>query len=103
MDTIKPPVPVEVVDLQNFARLSLGLTDGSQLLWNLSKDGKHILALFTAYMYWNGDIPLLAYVVHDGDVKPFLAYRSDGPKGEEWLFTEDADDPKYKYLSLIHI
>ena len=100
---IKPPVPVEVVDLQNFARLVLALTDGSQLLWNLWKDGKHILGLFTAYMYWNGDIPLFAYAVHDGDLKPFLAYRSDAPKGEEWMFSEDADDPKYKYGSFIDV
>jgi hypothetical protein len=103
MNIIKPPVPVEVHNLQNFARLALGLTDGSQLLWNLSKDGKHILGLFTAYMYWNGDIPLLAYVVHDGKLKAFLAYRSDAPKGEEWIFTEDADDPKYKYGSFIDV
>ncbi len=103
MDTIKPPVPVEVVDIQNFARLALGLTDGSQLLWNLSKDGKHVLGLFTAYMYWNGDIPLLAYTAHDDKLKPFLAYRSDTPKGEEWLFADDADDPKYKYGSFIDV
>ena len=103
MEPIKPPVPVEVVDLGNFARLALALTEGSQLLWNLTKDGKHILGLFTAYMYWNGDIPLLAYAVHDDRLKPFLAYRSDAPKGEEWLFTEDADDPKYKYGSFIDV
>jgi hypothetical protein len=103
MDPIKPPVPVEVVDLNNFARLALALTDGSQLLWNLVKDGKRVLALFTAYMYWNGDIPLLAYVIHGDRLKPFLAYRSDALKGEEWLFTEDADDPKYKYGSFIDV
>jgi hypothetical protein len=100
---VKPPVPVEVVDLKNFARLALALTDGSQILWRLRHRNRNILALFTAYMYWTGDLPILAYVVSGGETKPFLAYKSDSAKGEEWMFTDDADDTRYKYASFIDV
>lgn len=104
MIPVKPPMPVEVKDLQNFARLALALTDGSQLVWHLRFDNKNVIALFTAYMYWNGDLPILAYVVIDDvPAKPFLAYKSDSAKGEEWLFCDDADDTRYKYASLIEV
>jgi len=103
LETIKPPMPVEVLDLKNFARLALALTEGSQLLWYLRDGDKHILALFTAYMYWNGDLPILAYAVGDRPPKPFLAYKSDSSKGEEWAFTDDADDTRYKYASFIDV
>src|SRR5438876_9505664 len=35
--------------------------------------------------------------------KPFLAYKSDSPKGEEWQFSDEADDTRYKYASLINV
>ena len=103
MEPMKAPVPVEVKDLQNFSRLALSLTDGSPILWNLEHEGRSIISLFTAYMYWQGDIPILAYTVADGGKKPFLAYRSNGPKGEEYNFAEDADDTRFKYASTIRV
>jgi len=103
LNSIKPPVPIEVVDLKNFARLALALTEGSQILWYMRYEGKHVLALFTAYMYWTGDLPMLAYVFVDKPPKPFLAYKSDSAKGEEWMFTNDADDARYKYASFIEV
>jgi hypothetical protein len=82
MEPIKPPMPVHVRDIQNFARLALGLTEGSQMIWSFKHKSSNILAFFTAYMYWDGDIPILAYTEADFDEhKPFLAYKSDSPKG----------------------
>ena len=102
-EQIKAPVPVEVKDIQNFARLALSLTDGSPILWRLEHKGRNLICLFTAYMYWKGDIPILAYAEADGAKKPFLAYRINSPKGEEWTFTDDADDTRYKYASTVKV
>ncbi len=96
-------MPVEVKDIQNFARLALSLTDGSPILWKFEHNGKNLICLFTAYMYWKGDIPILAYTEADGAKKPFLAYRINSPKGEEWTFTDDADDTRYKYASTVKV
>lgn len=103
MEPVKPPVPVQVTDVQSFARLALGLTEGSQILWYFKHKGKHVLGLFTAYMYWEGDIPILAYTYSDSAPKAFLAYRSDSVKGEEWMFTDDAGDTRYRYASFVEL
>jgi len=103
MEPVKAPVPVEVKDLQNFARLALSLTDGSPILWKFEHEGKKLICLFTAYMYWHGDIPILAYTEADDGKKPFLAYRINASKGEEWIFADDADDTRYKYASTIKV
>lgn len=103
METVKPPMPVRVLNTRNLARLALALTDGSQLLWHFKHKGSGVLALFTAYMYWTGDLPIFAYTHLDQEPKSFLAYRSDTMKGEEWMFTDDADDTRYKYASLIKL
>ncbi len=99
----KPPVPVEVIDLKNFARLTLALSDSTQMLWSMPYKNRHVFGLFTAYMYWDGDIPILAYVNEDNPNKPFLAYKSNSLKGEECMLTESADDPRYSYGSFIEI
>src|SRR5207244_7794928 len=97
IEPIKPPMPVHVRDIQNFARLTLGLTEGSQMIWSFRHKSSNILAFFTAYMYWDGDIPILAYTEVDFDrTKPFLAYKSDSPKGEALQVYDDPDDPQYK-------
>jgi hypothetical protein len=102
---VKPPIPIKVRDLRNFARLVLALTDGNQVVWSITRGFRRFLAFFTAYMYWNGDLPILAYVdvTSEERVKPFLAYRSDAPTGEETRFLACMDDPKYKYASLIEL
>ena len=103
MEEVKPPVPVHVTDMLNFSRLALGLTDGSQILWYFKHKGKHILGLFTAYMYWEGDLPILAYTIVDSPPKAFLAYRSDSTKGEEWMFSDEAGDTRYRYGSFVEL
>ena len=100
---IKPPVPVEILDLKNFVRLALGLSESHQIIWSMSNKGEKILALFTVYMYWDGDIPLLTYVRGTNSKKSFLAYKSNSIKGEEFLFTESMDDPRYVYASFIDV
>jgi hypothetical protein len=101
MESVKPPIPVQVADMQAFSRLALGLTEGSQILWYFKHKGKHVLGLFTAYMYWEGDLPILAYAYSDTPPKAFLAYRSDSVKGEEWMFTDDVDDTRFRYASFV--
>jgi len=103
MESVKPPVPVRVTNMLNFSRLALGLTDGSQILWYFKHKGRHILGLFTAYMYWDGDLPILAYTTSESPPKPFLAYRSDSPRGEEWMFSDDAGDTRYRYGSFVEL
>jgi hypothetical protein len=103
VESLKPPVPLHVTDMLNFARLALGLTEGSQILWSLKYKGRHVLGLFTAYMYWDGDLPILAYTVSDTPPKAFLAYRSDSQKGEEWMFSDDAGDTRYRYASFVDL
>lgn len=100
---VKSPIPVEVKDEANFARLSLALSDGNQLVWSFKKGRSTILAFFTAYMYWVGDLPILAYIKTTKRPEPFLAYKSDSAKGEEWFFSSDADDAKYKYACIISL
>ena len=103
LQSVKPPVPVQVKDMLSFSRLALGLTEGSQILWYFKHEGQHLVGLFTAYMYWEGDLPILAYTVSESRPKAFLAYRSDSIKGEEWMFTEDAGDTRYRYASFVEL
>jgi len=103
MEPVKPPVPVQVTDMASFARLALALTEGSQILWYFKHKGDHVLGMFTAYMYWNGDLPILAFTSSEAPPKPFLAYRSDSLKGEEWMFTDDAGDTRYRYASFVEL
>jgi hypothetical protein len=103
MEPIKPPIPVHVNDTLSFARLALALTEGSQILWYFKHKGMHILGLFTAYMYWDGDLPILAYAISDRPPKAFLAYRSDSPKGEEWAFSDEAGDTRFRYGSFVEL
>ena len=104
MEQLKPPMPVHVQDVTNFARLVLGLTEGSQMIWSFKHKSKNVLGFFSAYMYWDGDIPILAYTETDYEVtKPFLGYKSDSPKGEEWQFLDEADDSRFRYASIIDV
>ena len=45
---------------------------------------------------------MLTYLKVSEDKKePFLAYRSDSTKGEEYKFTWDIDDRKYNYAAIV--
>ena len=103
MESVKPPVPVHVLNMLGFARLALALTEGSQILWHFKHKDKHVLGLFTAYMYWDGDLPILAYTISDSPPKAFLAYRSDSAKGEEWMFSDEVGDTRFRYASLVDL
>ncbi|MGQ9542622.1 MAG: hypothetical protein ACUVTM_00830 [Candidatus Bathyarchaeia archaeon] len=101
--SVKPPIPVKVRDMRNFARLVLALSEGSQIVLGLPYKNKYALCFFTAYMYWEGCLPILAYLVDEEPGKPFLAYRSDGPYGEEYFYTGDVDDARYRYASVVSV
>ena len=87
--------------MKSFVRLVLALNEGSQLVWNLPFKNESVLCFFTAYMYWDGDLPLLACLSDEKPTKPFIAYRSDKVNGEELLYTDTFDDARYKYASII--
>jgi len=99
---VKPPVAIKVKDLTNFARLALALTDSPPIIWCFKHGKRRIMATFSVYMSWKGDIPLLTYVTLKGKPAPFLAYKSDGEK-EEYLFTDNLDDPRYIYAPVINL
>jgi hypothetical protein len=103
MESLKPPIPVHVSGMLSFVRLALGLTEGSQILWYMKYKGKHVLGLFTAYMYWDGDLPIFAYTYSDSPPKAFLAYRSDSTKGEEWMFSDEVGDTRFRYASFVEL
>ena len=63
----------------------------------------HVLGILTAYMYWQGDIPVFAYTPLKTEPAAFLAYSSNGTKGEEAFFTSNVDDSRYKYAPLIDV
>ena len=102
-DLSKPPIAINVIDLKSFARLGLALTEDSPLIWHLVVNEGHILGILTAYMYWRGAIPIFANVRLERAPDPFLAYTSNGPKGEDVLFTKDMDDTRYRYAPLIDL
>ncbi len=97
------PVSIKVKDMLNFARLVLALTDSHQIVWNITDGSKRFLAFLTGYLYWKGNLPVLAYVNLKDEDKPFLAYRSDSPRGEELKLLRSMDDLKYRYASLVEI
>ena len=100
---IKPPIPVEALDLKDFARLALAFVDTPTMLWSIKHRDQHILALFTAYTYWKGDLPIMVYINQNTSGKPFLAYKSNSLDGEICTFEDSADDPRFKYGSFIEI
>ena len=102
MGSAKPPIPVRVKDLENLARLALALTDSPPLLWCFKHEDKWLLATFSIYMSWKGDVPLLAYVPVKKKPGPFLAYRS-GSETEEYKFTDNIEDTKYVYAPTVYL
>jgi len=100
LTSVKPPVALKVKSLENFARLTLALTDSPPIVWFFKHKGKKYLATFSVYLSWKGDIPLLTYVSLKGKPGPFLAYKSDGAK-EEYEFTDNIENPRYVYAPII--
>jgi len=100
---IKPPIPVEALELKDFARLALAFVDIPTVLWTMKHKNRHMLALFTAYTYWKGDLPIMVYINKNNSGKPFLAYKSDSLDGEICTFEDSADNPRFKYSSFMEI
>ncbi len=100
---IRPPIAVEVVDLQNLARLVLNRGEPDGLFWYFPVDGEKILGSLFLIPYWRGSLPLFCYTRLPPEVEPkaFLAYRSIGQ--EECFFTNSGDDPRYVYGAIMEI
>jgi hypothetical protein len=101
LENLKPAITVKVADLNNFTRLALAVSEESPLIWHFKMEESHILGILTAYMYWQGDIPIFAYITMEKEPAAFLAYSSNALKGEEAFFTSTMDDTRYRYSPLI--
>ena len=103
MESLKPPVPVHVSDMLSFARLALALTEGSQILWYLKYKGKHVLGLFTAYMYWDGDLPILAYAFSDSHPKLSSRIEAIPRKARNGCFQMRPGIHVFRYASFVEL
>lgn len=102
MDGVKPPIPVVIKNLSDFARLALALTESPPLLWHFKIDRKSFLGLLSIYTFWKGDLPIFAYVRLKEKPQPFLAYKSDG-EYEKYFFVNNVEDTRYVYAPIISL
>lgn len=102
MGDAKPPIPVAIKNLFDFARLSLALTENPPFLWHFKVNRKSFLGLLSLYTSWRSDLPIFAYVRLKETPQPFLAYKSDG-EHEECFFTNNFEDTKYSYAPVISL
>lgn len=99
--SIKPPLPLRVMDLANLARLTITRPDSQTLLWMFQEDGEWVLGSLFSIPYWRGNLPMFSYIRLPREVepKPYLAYKNIG--SEEVFLTDSNEDPKYLYGAVI--
>ena len=98
----KPPILLNIKNMESFSRFALALTDNPPLLWHFKHDGKRFLGAFSVYVSWKGDLPIFAYIRVRGSLGSFLAYKSDLER-EEFLFTDNVEDTRYTYAPIINL
>jgi hypothetical protein len=98
----KPPASIEVEDLKNFARLTMGWSNEYRpLLWGFTYKRKNILGYLSSLPYWKGNLPIFAYTVLDKEPKGYLAYTN--LEREEVFFTNDTSNNKFVYAAIVEI
>ncbi len=99
----RPPLAIEVMDLLNLARLTMGMTDTQPLLWLFKHKGKMILGNLLSIPYWRGGLPILAYTYVSEEVQNacYVAYTS--MEREEVLLARSIDSSRYIYGSIIEV
>ncbi|MEM2040728.1 MAG: hypothetical protein QXI52_02270 [Nitrososphaerota archaeon] len=98
---LKPPVPLEVADLTNLARLTLTRPDTQTLFWMFKHRESWILGSLFSIPYWRGNLPIFSYVrlPRNEGASAYVAYTNIGT--EESFLTNSNDDPKYLYGAIV--
>jgi len=91
----KPPIPVEVVDLRNLARLAMSRSDVQPLFWSFEHKGKVVLGHLSSIPYWRGNLPIFAYTFIEDEPGSYVAYTALDK--EDAFFTNSTDDTRYLY------
>ena len=99
---VDPPIPIRVQTTLDLARLVLALVEDATQLWFFKVGRRSFIGTMLSYTYWGGDLPIFAYARIDSPPSAFLAYRSGGER-EEHFFSNEAEDPKYKYALVVHL
>ncbi len=98
----KPPASIEVIDLKNFARLTMGWSNEYRpLLWGFTYNRKKILGHLSSLPYWKGNLPIFTYTMLDNEPKGYLAYKNI--EREEAFFTNDTNDNKFSYAAIVEV
>lgn len=98
----KPPTSIEVIDLKNFARLTMGWSNEYRpLLWGFVYKRKNILGHLSSLPYWKGNLPIFTYTILDNEAKGYLAYTNI--EREEAFFTNDTNNNKFSYAAIVEI
>ena len=87
------PIAVEVLDVASLARLATSRSDYIPSFWCSSVGKRYVLYHFYSLPFWNGSIPILAYVWCDEAPAPYLVYTNLGH--EEARFTKTPESGKY--------
>lgn len=71
MELAKAPLPVKIVDLQNFARLALGLSEEVLFIWHFKREEKHIIGTCIPFEhYYDADaLPLFPQLFYHCNFK----------------------------------
>lgn len=98
---LRPPVPVEVADLTNLARLTLNRPDTQTLFWMFRHKEEWILGSLFSIPYWRGNLPIFSYIrlPSKNDASAYVAYTNIGI--EESFLTNSNEDPKYLYGAIV--
>ena len=92
-DAEKPPIAVELLDVTSLARLATSRTDYIPSFWWAPVGRRNVLYHLYSIPFWNGSIPILAYVWYEGEPAPYLVYTNLGH--EEARFTKTPESGKY--------
>ena len=103
MPKSRPPLAIEVLDLLNLARLTMGMTEIQPLFWLFEHEDRLILGSLLSIPYWRGGLPIFAYTRVSEEVRSacYLAYTSI--EREEVFLTRSTDSSRYAYGPIIDV
>jgi hypothetical protein len=103
MPKSRPPLAIEVLDLLNLARLTMGMADIQPLLWLFEHRGRLILGSLLSIPYWRGGLPIFAYTQVSEDVRGACYVAYTGIEREEVILTRSTDSSRYAYGPIIEV
>jgi hypothetical protein len=103
MPKSRPPLAIEVLDLLNLARLTMGMANIQPLLWLFGHRGRLILGSLLSIPYWRGGLPIFAYTHVSEKVRSACYVAYTGIEREEVLLTRSTDSGRYSYGPIIEV